>query len=132
MQTLLAPAPVSVRAREAKRLSFGFGRRFFLVTLLGVLWAVPAFWDTRFLLIMAAWDICALLAWAVDLARLPRPDRLVVERTWGGPPSLSNNVQVTLEVRNQSGVYVDCRVIDDVPTSLIAEPPQIEIKAARA
>jgi uncharacterized protein (DUF58 family) len=129
MQTLLAPAPVSVRARKAKRLSFGFGRRFFLITLLGVLWAVPAFWNTRFLLIMAAWDICAFLAWAIDLARLPRPDRLVVERTWGGPASLSNNVQVTLEVRNQSKSYVDCRVIDDVPHSLIAEPPQIEIKA---
>ena len=81
MQTLLAPAPVSVRARKAKRFSFGFGRRFFLVTLLGVLWAVPAFWDTRFLMIMAAWDLCAFLAWAIDLARLPRPDRLVVERT---------------------------------------------------
>jgi uncharacterized protein (DUF58 family) len=130
MQTLLAPEPVSVRARRAKRLSFGFGRRFFLVTLLGVLWAVPAFWNTRFLLVMAAWDICAFLAWAIDLARLPQPDRLVVERTWGGPPSLSNNVQVTLEVRNQSKVYVSCRVIDDVPHSLIAETPQIEIKAA--
>src|SRR5689334_1204686 len=129
MQTLLAPAPVSVRARKAKRLSFGFGRRFFLVTLLGVLWAVPAFWDTRFLLIMAAWDLCAFLAWAIDLRRLPRPDRLVVERTWGGPASLSNNVQVKLEVRNQSKVYVDCRVIDDVPHSLLNEPPQLEIKA---
>jgi uncharacterized protein (DUF58 family) len=129
MQTLLAPEPVSVRARRAKRLSFGFGRRFFLITLLGVLWAVPAFWNTRFLLVMAAWDICAFLAWAIDLARLPQPDRLVVERTWGGPPSLSNNVQVTLEIRNQSKVYVSCRVIDDVPHSLIAEPPQIEIKA---
>src|SRR5215831_20743526 len=129
MQTLLAPEPVSVRARKAKRLSFGFGRRFFLVTLLGVLWAVPAFWNTRFLLIMAAWDICAFLAWAIDLRRLPPPDRLVVVRTWGGPPSLSNNVQVTLEVRNQSKVYVDCRMIDDVLYLLIAELPQIEIKA---
>jgi uncharacterized protein (DUF58 family) len=129
MQTLLAPAPVSVRARQAKRLSFGFGRRFFLITLLGLLWAVPAFWDTRFLLVMAAWDACALLAWAVDLARLPGPDRLVVERTWAGPPSLSNNLQVTLEIRNQSAVYVSCRVIDDVPSSLITEPPQLEINA---
>jgi uncharacterized protein (DUF58 family) len=130
MQTLLAPEPVSVRARKAKRLSFGFGRRFFLVTLLGVLWAVPAFWNTRFLLIMAAWDLCAFLAWAIDLARLPQPERLVVERTWGGPPSLSNNLQVTLEIRNQSKVYVSCRVIDDVSRSLIAAPPQVEIKAA--
>ena len=130
MQTLLAPEPVSVRAHKAKHLSFGFGRRFFLVTLLGVLWAVPAFWDTRFLLVMAAWDACALIAWAVDLARLPRPDRLVVERSWAGPTSLSNDLRVTLEIRNQSGVYVSCRVIDDVPCSLIAEPPQLEIKAA--
>jgi uncharacterized protein (DUF58 family) len=130
MQALLAPEPVSVRARRAKRLSFGFGRRFFLVTTLGLFWAVPAFWDARFLLAMAAWDLCALLAWAVDLARLPRPDRLVVERTWAGPPSLSNNLQVTLEIRNQSGVYVSCRLIDDVPPSLIPEPPRIEINAA--
>lgn len=129
MQTLLAPAPLSVRAQRAKRLSFGFGRRFFLITLLGVLWAVPAFWDIRFLLVMAAWDACALIAWAVDLARLPRPERLVIERAWDGPPSLSNNVQVTLEVRNQSRVYVACRLIDDAPRSLIAEPPTLEIKA---
>src|SRR5947209_12404460 len=117
-QRLLAPAPLSVRARRAKRLSFGFGRRFFLITLLGVLWAIPAFWDTRFLLLMAAWDACAILAWVVDLARLPRPERLVVVRSWEGPPALSNNVQVTLEIQNQSGVYVACSVIDDAPGSL--------------
>jgi uncharacterized protein (DUF58 family) len=128
MQTLLAPAQLSVRAQRAKRFSFGFGRRFFLITLLGVLWAIPAFWDTRFLLVMAAWDACALVAWAVDLARLPRPERLVVVRSWQGPPSLSNNVQVTLEIRNESGVYLACRVIDDAPGSLIAEPPLLEIR----
>ncbi len=104
MPTQLAPEPMSVRAKSAKRLSFAFGRRFFLVTLLGLLWAVPAFWDVRFLLVMAAWSACALIAWAVDLARLPRPERLVVERSWAGAPSLSNNTQVTLEVRNQSRV----------------------------
>jgi len=128
-QPTLLPAPLSVRGKRAKRLSFGFGRRFFLLTLLGVLWAVPAFWDLRFLLVMAAWDLCAVIAWAVDLARLPLPERLVVERSWGGPPSLSNKVQVTVEVRNQSRVYVECSVLDDVPKSLIAEPPLLEIKA---
>jgi uncharacterized protein (DUF58 family) len=129
MQTVLAPESVSATAQRAKRLSFGFGRRFFLITLLGLLWAIPAFWDTRFLLVMAAWDALAFLAWAVDLARLPRPERLVVERSWGGAPSLSNDLEVTLELRNQSGVPVICRVIDDAPRSLIAEPPQLEIKA---
>ena len=129
MQTVLAPAPVGAPAKRAKRLSFGFGRRFFLITLLGLLWVVPAFWNARFLLVMAAWDALALLAWAVDLARLPRPELLLVQRSWAGAPSLSNDLEVTLEIRNQSGVNVACRVIDDAPRSLIAEPPALEIKA---
>jgi uncharacterized protein (DUF58 family) len=129
MQTQLAPEPMSVRAHPAKRLSFGFGRRFFLLTLLGILWTIPAFWDIRFLLVMAAWDACAIIAWAVDLARLPQPERLVVERSWDGAVSLSNNTQVTLEVRNQSRSYVSCRLIDDVPRSMISTPPTLEINA---
>ncbi|HWF04654.1 MAG TPA: DUF58 domain-containing protein, partial [Candidatus Angelobacter sp.] len=129
MPTQLAPEPLSVRAHKSKRLSFGFGRRFFLLTLLGLLWAIPAFWDTHFLLIMLAWDTCAIIAWAVDLARLPQPERLVVERSWDGAVSLSNNAQVTLEIRNQSRVYVACSMIDDVPQSMRREPPTLQINA---
>ena len=127
-QRLLAPSPVSARAHRARRLGFGFGRRFFLITLLGLLWAIPAFWDARFLLVMAAWDACAVIAWVVDLARLPRADRLVVERSWAHPPSLSNSIDVTLELRNQSGVAVECSVLDDLPRSLIPYPPEVTIK----
>src|SRR5262252_2491888 len=127
-QRLLAPEPVSARARRAKRLSFGFGRRFFFVTLLGLLWAIPAFWDLRFLLVMAAWDLCAVLAWAVDLSRLPLPHQLVVERSWTGAPSLSNRVDVTLAIENLSRTPVECNVIDDLPKSLRTEPPHVEIK----
>jgi uncharacterized protein (DUF58 family) len=127
---LLAPGPVSARAHRAKRLSFGFGRRFFLVTLLGLLWAIPAFWDVRFLLVMAAWDLCAVMAWAVDLARLPRADQLVLERSWAHPPSLSNATEVTLELRNESGVAIECSVLDDLPRSLIPQAPTLTIKAS--
>jgi uncharacterized protein (DUF58 family) len=127
-QRLLAPGPVSARAHRAKRLSFSFGRRFFLITLLGLLWAIPAFWDVRFLLVMAAWDLCAVIAWAVDLARLPRADCLVLERSWTHPPSLSNSTEVTLELRNESGVAIECSVLDDLPRSLIPQPPLLTIK----
>jgi uncharacterized protein (DUF58 family) len=127
--TLLAPAPVSSAARQTKRFSIGFGRRFFLIMLLGLLWAVPAFMDTRFLLVMAAWDLCAVLAWAVDLARLPRAHQLVLERSWAGPPSLSNNVDVTLQLQNLGGAYVECSVLDDIPKALRSGPPVVEIKA---
>jgi uncharacterized protein (DUF58 family) len=129
MQAQLIPEPASVRARRGKRLSFGFGRRFFLITLLGLLWAIPAFWNVRFLLVMAAWDACAFLAWAVDLARLPQPKWLVIERSWDGAVSLSNNTQVTFQVTNESGTTILCRVIDDVPRSMRSEPAQFEIKS---
>jgi uncharacterized protein (DUF58 family) len=91
---------------------------------------VPAFWDVRYLLLMAAWDVCATVAWLVDLSRLPRPAQLMIERTWGGAPSLSNNVEITLTVENLGGTTVECRVLDDVPQALRREPPWVAIKAA--
>ncbi len=127
--TSLVPAPVSARLQRSRRLGVGFGPRFFLVMLLGALWVVPAFWDARFLLVMAAWDICALTAWAIDLALLPRPDSLLLERTWGGPPSLSNKVEVTLELRNLGRSWVECQIVDDIPKSLRREPPAVNAKA---
>jgi len=116
-------------ARPARQFAFGFGRRFFLLTILGVLWAIPAFHDLRFLWLMAAWDLCAVLAWAIDLSRLPMAHQLVLERSWTGPPSLSNEVEVILQVENLGSARVECSVLDDVPKALRPEPPQVEIKA---
>src|SRR5215472_14330485 len=129
-QMQLAPPPVSSPACQTGRFRFGFGRKFFLLTILGILWAVPAFWDLRFLLVMAAWDLCAFAAWAVDLARLPRPEMLVLERSWNGVPSLNNPVEVVLELRNGSSTSIDCRILEDVPHTLRSEPPQVEIRAS--
>jgi uncharacterized protein (DUF58 family) len=129
MQVTLAPPPVSSPARQSGRFRFAFGRKFFLLTILGMLWAVPAFWDLRFLLVMAAWDLCAFAAWAVDLSRLPRPELLVLELSWNGVPSLSNPVEVVLELRNGSATSIDCRILEDVPSTLRSEPPQVQIKA---
>lgn len=127
--TQLAPKAVRNPARQTRRFGFGFGRSFFLVVSVGVLWAVPAFWDLRFLLVMAAFDLCALVAWAIDLARLPRPHQLVLERSWTGPPSLSNDLEIKLELQNLGAAGVECCVLDDVPKALRAMPPTIEIEA---
>ncbi|HEU4414402.1 MAG TPA: DUF58 domain-containing protein [Candidatus Angelobacter sp.] len=129
-QPLLAPEPLSARAYRARRVGFGFGRRFFLITVLGALWAVPSFWDSRFLLVMAAWDACAIIAWAIDLARLPRADRLEVQRSWAGLPSLSNAMEVSIEVRNSGGIGVECSVLDDIPQSLMQQPPTLTLRVA--
>ncbi|HEU5415144.1 MAG TPA: DUF58 domain-containing protein [Candidatus Angelobacter sp.] len=124
----LLPATVQGAARSNKRFPFGFGHRFFLLIGVGILWAVPAFWDLRFLLLMAVWDLCAVVAWAVDLNHLARPHQLGVQRSWGGAASLNNEVEVTLEIQNLSGASLECRILDDIPAALRSEPPDLLIR----
>ncbi len=130
-QNSLIPQPVRGPAVQTKRFPFGFSRRFFLVMLLGILWLAPAFWDARFVWMLAAWDLGALLAWAIDLFQLPMPHQLILERSWSSPPSLGNDVDVVLQLTNLSQSRVECSLTDDIPKALRAAPPQVEI-AARA
>src|SRR5262249_59311287 len=90
---------------------------------------VVALWAVRCLQLRPAWEVCTLKAWAVYRTRLPRPQELALERSWNGVPSLSNPVDVTLDVHNLSSTSVVCRVLEDVPKTLRSEPPEAEIKA---
>lgn len=129
----MVPPPLTAAAQQRKRFAYAFGRRFFLLLGLGALWAVPAFWDARFLLVMAAWDLCAVIAWAADLRRLPRAHQLVVKRSWSAPASLSNTVEITLEIQNLGATAIECRTLDDVPPALRSWPPDLLVRAgARA
>jgi uncharacterized protein (DUF58 family) len=127
----LVPKSVTAAARKGQRLGVGFGQRFFLLIALGLLWTIPAFWDRRFLLVILAWDAFALLVWAIDLSSLPRPHQLVVERSWGAPAALSDNVDITISLQNLSGTSIECRLLDDVPEALRHEPPALVLKASR-
>ena len=124
----IVPATVQSVAHANKRFPFGFGRRFFLLISLGILWAIPAFWDARFLLLMAVWDVFAVVAWAVDLNHLAKPHQIAVQRSWGGAASLNNEVEVTLEIQNLSGASLECRILDDIPSALRSEPPDLLIR----
>jgi uncharacterized protein (DUF58 family) len=127
----LVPKSVTAAAQKNRRFGVGFGQRFFLLIAVGVLWAVPAFWDKHFLLVMLAWDAFAFLAWAIDLSSLPRPHQLVIERSWSGAAALSDNVEVTINVQNLSGTSIECRILDDVPEALRHEPPTLVLQARR-
>ncbi len=117
--TVLAPEAITATCQPAGRLGFGFGRRFLFLLIVGVLWAIPVFWDRRFLLVIAAWDAFAVIAWALDFLRLPRPVFLKIQRSWAGAASLSNPVDVVLEIENQSRVGLECKqLLDDLPESL--------------
>ena len=118
MQTQLAPEPVSVRAQSGKRpqlwlwtalLSAYAARRSLGHTcLLG-----HAFSSRHGCLGRLCISSRGPLIWRGCRVR----NFLPLSASWAGAVSLSNNTQVTLEVRNESRIYVACQVIDDVPRS---------------
>ncbi len=128
---LLAPPSLSARTRRSRRFAFGFGRRFFFLLLLGLLWLVPAFWNRAFLYAVGIWDAVVVLAWLADYLRLPKPEQLTVERRWLSAPALSCRGEVELVLRNSSGTTVRCTTTDDIPADLRSEPAIVKI-AARA
>jgi uncharacterized protein (DUF58 family) len=110
-----------------KWFAVAFGPRFFILLLIGLIWLAPAFADRRFVYVMAGWDGLIILAWLVDLVRLPRPARLRVRRSWLAPSALSVESQVELTVFNESAVPVRTRILDHVPAQLRVEPPEVPI-----
>jgi uncharacterized protein (DUF58 family) len=124
------PATVSARARSAGRLKFGFGTRFFVALLLGLVWVVPAAWSSRLIAGMFVWDALFVLLWLRDLLRLPKPVELEARRVWRAPPSLGVRSKVTVELHNFSRRSVFARAVDEMPRSLRREPPTLELAAA--
>jgi uncharacterized protein (DUF58 family) len=122
----MIPDPAEGRARRSKRLAYAFGYRFFLLVLIGLVWLVPAFRDTRFAYGMLAWDLLVLLAWAADLLMLPSPAKLLVHRTWLAPPALSVSSQVRITIQNESSSALHVHILDNLPPALCNEPPELD------
>ncbi|MGC4051281.1 MAG: DUF58 domain-containing protein [Paludibaculum sp.] len=126
----LTPPPIQAPAEPRRRLPFGFGRRFFLALLPGLLWLVPAWrWPTA-VTGLWIWDAVILAAWLYDLLRLPAPGQLSVTRTWDSPLILAHGARVTLTLENSSGLTIRASLVDVAPPGLAEEVPQLAIEAA--
>ncbi len=125
----LVPDGVGSPARAYKRVGVAFGRRFFLLLLIGLIWLGPAFVNLRFIYAMLAWDGLVLLAWVSDLASLPNPAKLKIRRSWHAPVALSVTSKVELTLVNDSSRSVHTTVLDTVPPQLRSAPPEVEISA---
>jgi uncharacterized protein (DUF58 family) len=121
------PPDVSARAHSAGRFRIGFGTRFFVALLIGLVWVVPAAWSPRFIAGMFVWDGLFLLLWLQDLLRLPKPGALELQRVWHSPPSLGVRSKVSVTLRNFGGRPVFARVTDETPRALRREPPVVEL-----
>jgi uncharacterized protein (DUF58 family) len=126
---LLVPPRVASRARSLGRVAYGFGPRFFVLLLIGLLWLVPAWWFPRLVAAMFLWDLLALLAFAADLVRLPKPLQLECSRTWDHAPSLASPCDVTLAVQNFAEVTIRGTLVDETPASFREAPPSVSIIA---
>jgi uncharacterized protein (DUF58 family) len=121
------PPVVSARAHSTGRFRIGFGTRFFVALLIGLVWVVPAAWSPRLIAGMFIWDGLFLLLWLQDLLRLPKPGELELQRVWHSPPSLGVRSKVSVELHNFGNRPVFARVIDETPRTLRREPPLVEL-----
>jgi uncharacterized protein (DUF58 family) len=125
----LVPPTTRDFGKPAQRISFAFGRRFFLLLLIGLVWLGPAWNDSRYLYAMLFWDVAVLVAWSWDLRRLPRPAQLDVSRVWNQPVQLDVEAQVTLELRNMGDLAITVQLTDAAPASFQCGTPQLELTA---
>ncbi len=121
----LIPAAVSARAQPRGRLPFAFAPRFFIAMLLGLLWLIPAWFDTRFAAAMFLWDALVLVGWMLDLLRLPRPAQIDAQREWDQALSLGHPAVANLELHNASRVPLYATVTDQTPLTLRDVPPSL-------
>jgi len=123
------PPVVSARAHSVGRFRIGFGMRFFVALLIGLVWVVPAAWSPRLIAGMFIWDGLFLLLWLQDLLRLPKPGDLELQRVWHSPPSLGVRSKVSVELHNFGRRPVFARVTDETSRALRREPPVVNLAA---
>jgi uncharacterized protein (DUF58 family) len=121
------PTVTTARAHSTGRCRIGFGTRFFVALLIGLVWVVPSAWSPRLIAGMFVWDGLFLFLWLQDLLRLPKPEQLELQRVWHSPPSLGVRSKVTLELRNFGRRPVFARVTDETPRAMRREPPVVEL-----
>lgn len=124
----LTPARAIARAHPVGRFAFGFGPRFFVALLLGLVWLGPAWWFHQCIAAMLLWDALALAVWFWDVRQLPRPDQLELQRIWRTRPALGVAAEVNVEIRNGGRNGFHARVVDETPPALRLDPPTMEMK----
>ena len=127
----LFPPPQIAKGQPSGRFSFAFGKRFFLLLFIGLIWIGPGWADPRYLYAILVWDACVCLLWLVDYLRMPKQEQLEVRRIWTAPLQLSGTTIVALELWSADQSSFTAQVIDHVPASMRAESPEVEMTIVR-
>ena len=125
----LYPAPISAACERRRRWGFALTPRSIGLLLVGFIWLVPGFWDGRLAYAMPAWDTLVLLFALLDGLRLPAPAELTASRSWSNAPALDSETEIELTIENRGRLIIDCRLVDDLPPILVAEPATLRLTA---
>jgi uncharacterized protein (DUF58 family) len=128
--TQLAPAPVGARGKAKGRFGLAFGRRFFMLLLIGLVSIGPAWANSKYLLALALWDVLVLVLWVVDLQRLPKPEEIEIRRLWRSTLQLREPAEATLEFLNRGKSDVLLRVQEEAPVGVRKEIPELDVRVS--
>jgi uncharacterized protein (DUF58 family) len=126
-ETTLAPEPVSAAGKADHRLPVGIGPRGFVLLAAGLLCLAPAWIDPRTLWLLPIWDLLLVIAWIMDLRRLPTPSQLRGTRSWSGPLGLDTPARVTVSFEHPAAGSIHATVTDFVASDLLAGLPDQEV-----
>ncbi|MFZ0301127.1 MAG: DUF58 domain-containing protein [Terracidiphilus sp.] len=134
---MIAPSlhPESIRAQAVPRGRFAYGltQRTIWLLAVGLLLALPGFFDARLGYAMLVWDGVVLLAALADGLRLPPPRAITVERSWSNAPALDSQTEIELAVESlapeRGGTVLECSLTDDLPPALVATPATHKLRA---
>jgi uncharacterized protein (DUF58 family) len=118
----LHPAPIRAVCQRRSRWGFGLTPRAIALLVAGFAWLVPGFWEPRLAYLMPAWSALVLIAALLDGLRLPPAAKLTLGRSWSNAPALDSDTEIELTVENHGALILDCRLIDDLPPALVAQP----------
>ena len=118
----LHPEPVRAACERLRRWAFGLTPRSLGLLIAGFLLLVPGFWDARLTWAMVAFEVLVLLAALFDGLRLPRAAQLTAGRTWSNAPALDSETEIELTIENNGHMIIECRLVDDLPPALVADP----------
>lgn len=122
METAFHPDPVRTACERRRRLAFGLTPRAFGLLIAGFLLLIPGFYAPQLSYAMVIWDGLVLIAAVLDGMRLPNPVMLTAQRSWSNAPALDGETEIELTLEHQGRGVLDCRVLDDLPASLVSHP----------
>ncbi len=122
MSASLHPDPITATCERRRRWSFGLTGRSIALLTAGFFLLIPGFWNTRLSYAMLLWDGLILLAAFLDALRLPAASQLSATRTWSNAPALDSPTEIELTIENQGRTIIHCRLVDDLPLAMVADP----------